>query len=68
MSLQNTSLPRSCERAGQRACTVPTSNPLRLSAFTAQQCYSIMTIQEYQQAFIPIHEIGMELLAPLSLK
>mgnify|MGYP007135454228 CR=1 FL=1 len=31
LSRQNTSVPCSCERAGQRAWTVPTSNPPRLS-------------------------------------
>ncbi len=61
MSLQNTSVPRSCERAGQRASTVPTSNPPRLSAFTARPSCSIMIIQECQQAALSSQSPIMEL-------
>jgi hypothetical protein len=70
MSRQNTSVPRSCERAGQRACTVPTSNPPRLSAFMARQClfYHDHTRMSTGGTLISIPYQGIGLLAPLLLK
>src|SRR5205807_9946679 len=52
MSLQNTSVPCYCERAGQWACTIPTSNPPRLSVLRLYH-----TCRKVEIAHLPLPQI-----------